>query len=194
MFPCFQPFTAMVSTRRNKRQNIDMANPDRLVFHLSESAGITRFDPRPDETGRAVVWAIDALHAPNYWLPRDCPRVCVRAGGCLDPAQRELILGDASHVVYVESEWRDRIEKCELYSYAFDAREFTCVDENAGYFQTSHSVFPIECAPLGPLDSRLRDRQVSLRFIESLWPIQRMVSESMFEFSCIRMRNARPQA
>lgn len=182
----------MVSTRRNKRQKIGMANPDRLVFHLSESASIARFDPRPDETGRAVVWAIDAPHAPNYWLPRDCPRVCVRAGGSRDPAQRELILGDASHVVYVESEWRDRIQKCELYSYAFDAREFTCVDENAGYFQTSHSVFPIECAPLGPLDVRLRDHKVSLRFIESLWPIQRMVSESMFEFSCIRMRNARP--
>lgn len=53
-----------------------------MLYHFSEDSGITRFEPRVlynqhDEP--AKVWAIDAHHAPHYYVPRECPRVCLEA-------------------------------------------------------------------------------------------------------------------
>ncbi|MDQ6602886.1 MAG: hypothetical protein M3176_06415 [Chloroflexota bacterium] len=49
------------------------------LSHFSEDSTIARFMPRsplarPDV--EALVWAIDERHAPVYFFPRDCPRVC----------------------------------------------------------------------------------------------------------------------
>ena len=57
--------------------------PPRL-FHVSEDAGIQRFDPRPSPSTDAgvigtAVWALAEPFLPNYLLPRDCPRICFRA-------------------------------------------------------------------------------------------------------------------
>jgi hypothetical protein len=49
-----------------------------IVWHFSEEPGIAQFEPRTGAAGapdEALVWAIDAEHAPSYWFPRDCPRV-----------------------------------------------------------------------------------------------------------------------
>lgn len=80
-----------------------MCPADDLVFHVSETPAIARFEPRAREIGHPVVWAIDDLHLPNYWLPRDCPRVCVRSGSCDDQALLESMLGASAHAIYVEA-------------------------------------------------------------------------------------------
>ena len=58
--------------------------PPRL-FHVSEDAGIARFDPRPSPSTDAgvigtAVWALSEPFLPNYLLPRDCPDLAGERG------------------------------------------------------------------------------------------------------------------
>jgi hypothetical protein len=161
-----------------------------VVYHVSETRDLQRFEPRADGSGNAVVWAIDEIHVPNYWLPRDCPRVCVRRGRCEDQALISSILGAFEHVIYVEEAWRDRIRKGELFSYTFDASSFECVDVNAGYFQSRIDVVPLHVSTVSGIEAMMSAHAVSLRYVESLWPIAEAMTQSRFEFSAIRMRNA----
>ena len=53
------------------------------VLHFSEDPTITRFVPHVAATARqpaAYVWAVDAVLAPAYWFPRQCPRAMAWAG------------------------------------------------------------------------------------------------------------------
>jgi hypothetical protein len=161
------------------------------VFHLSETDGISAFSPRISEQGSAVVWAIDDTHVPNYLLPRDCPRVCVRDRGMphKTPYARSLLSG-AQHVIYVEKLWRKRIENAVLFRYAFDAADFVCVDENAGYFHAKKTVIPMHVDRIDNALTALEARAVSLRFVDALAPIAELATHSGLQFSCIRMRNA----
>ena len=50
------------------------------LWHVSEDATITRFEPHRAVTAtrdELFVWAIDTRHLPLYWFPRACPRVTV---------------------------------------------------------------------------------------------------------------------
>jgi len=52
-----------------------------MLFHVSETPGIERFEPRPSSyVPDPVVWAIDADRLRNYLVPRECPRVTFYAG------------------------------------------------------------------------------------------------------------------
>jgi hypothetical protein len=67
-----------------------------MLFHVSEDAGIIRFEPRPSEyTDDPVVWAIDDERLRNYLLPRDCPRVTCHAGPKTTDDDRQRFLGGA---------------------------------------------------------------------------------------------------
>jgi hypothetical protein len=176
-----------------RSENSQMNATDNLVFHVSDTPAIGRFEPRAREIGDPVVWAIDDTHLPNYWLPRDCPRVCVRRGGCGDHALIESILGRAAHAIYVETVWRDRIRNSELFCYAFDRSDFICVDATAGYYQSSKAVTPIKVTSLSDVEAMMAKRAVSLRYVDSLWSIEEVVTKSTLEFSAIRMRNALPR-
>lgn len=64
------------------------------LYHISNIAGITCFDPRPApsscvDIAEPVVWAIDEAHLHNYLLPRDCPRVTFYPRPDSDPAHVE---------------------------------------------------------------------------------------------------------
>jgi Family of unknown function (DUF6886) len=81
-----------------------------MLFHISEEAGISRFEPRPSEyTADPVIWAVDDERLRNYLLPRDCPRVTYYAGSQTTAADRERLLGSASAVVAIEEGWLDRL-------------------------------------------------------------------------------------
>jgi hypothetical protein len=157
------------------------------LFHVSERGGISAFVPRISEQGEAVVWAIDEAHLPNYLLPRECPRVCVRANR--GTPSHELLVG-GSHAIYVENEWRERIERVVLYCYVFDGADFICADENAGYFHSKNLVKPLRVECISNVVKALAARNVSLQFIDALWPKSSAAQHSGLEFSCIRMRNA----
>ena len=69
------------------------------LFHFSEEPTIQRFEPHVPQTqpeASPLVWAIDETHAPNYFFPRDCPRVCFWDGPRTTRADRERFLGPSN--------------------------------------------------------------------------------------------------
>ncbi len=164
------------------------------LFHVSETAHIAHFEPRQADDGRMVVWAIDEAHLPNYLLPRDCPRVCVRKNAYAHVSDVNEWLGESPHTIYVENAWRERIASCRLFAYEFSAVSFASTDTNAGYFQSEIAVAPIAMQSIDDCEAALRARSVYLRYVESqqqaLQTLQMRIARTTLEFSCIRMRNA----
>ena len=77
-----------------------------MLYHVSEEAGITRFEPRPAvNLDYPVVWAVHEDRLRNYLLPRDCPRVTFFAGPETTPQDIERFLGSSPAVVAIESLW-----------------------------------------------------------------------------------------
>jgi hypothetical protein len=166
-----------------------------MLFHVSEEAGIGRFEPRaPEDGGPPVVWAVDAGRLRNYLVPRECPRVTYYAGGETSPADVERFLGASPAVVAVESGWLERLRACRLYCYHLPPETFECVDECAGYFVSRAPVTPARVEVFDDLMAELLGRGVELRFVPSLWPLHDAVAASSLRFSLIRMRNARTGA
>jgi hypothetical protein len=84
------------------------------LLHFSEDPGIIEFVPHVAATARrpeAYVWPVDALNAPCYWFPRQCPRVCA-----WDPGGRRV------HAV--EEAWLPTMIDATLYAYRFAAAAF----------------------------------------------------------------------
>jgi hypothetical protein len=166
-----------------------------MLFHISEEANISRFEPRPSEyTSEPVVWAIDDAHLPNYLVPRDCPRVTYYAGPQTSDADREILLGLGSAVVAIEQLWMARLEQCRLYCYSLPVQTFECLDAGAGYFVSRGAVVPAGVEVLPDPISELRRRGVELRVVPNLWPLRDVVIASSLQFSIIRMRNALPRS
>src|SRR5262245_45404317 len=96
--------------------------PDTL-YHISDSPGIARFDPRPaPPTSKQVgnmIWAIDRAHLHNYLLPRDCPRVTFYAtpNSTAEDVARLMVGTSTRYVVAIESGWMPRVLAERLYRY-----------------------------------------------------------------------------
>ena len=164
------------------------------LFHVSEEAGIERFDPRPAPTvDRPVVWAVSEPRLRNYLLPRDCPRVTYFAGANTSPADVERFLGASPAVVAIEAVWFDRVRRTRLFCYELPAESFRCVDACAGYYHSEAAVVPTRVEPIDDLLGALLSRGVELRVTPSLWPLHDAAIGSTLSFSIIRMRNAAPR-
>src|SRR5262245_53164494 len=130
-----------------------------MLFHVSEEAGIERFEPRPSNyTEEPVVWAIDADRLRNYLVPRDCPRVTYYAGPATTAADAERFLGSSPAVVAVESGWWERLRSCRLYCYHLPPDTFACIDECAGYFVSRDPVAPAHVQVVEDLMAELLGR------------------------------------
>jgi len=165
-----------------------------MLFHVSEEAGIERFEPRPSQyAAEPVVWAIDADHLRNYLLPRECPRVTFYAGRETTVADVERLLGSSPAVIAVESAWLERLRSCRLYCYHLPAETFECIDECAGYFVSRRPVVPAQIQVIEDLLATLLGRGAELRFVPDLWSLRDAVISSTLRFSMIRMRNALPR-
>ena len=166
-----------------------------FLYHVSEEAGIGRFEPRaPEHGGDPVVWAVDAERLRNYLVPRDCPRVTYYAGPETTAADAERFLGSSPAVVAVEAGWLGRLRSCRLYCYRLPPESFECVDECAGYFVSRESVAPARVEVVEDPLAELLGRGVELRLVPSLWLLRDAVVASTLRFSVIRMRNAAPPA
>lgn len=167
-----------------------------MLFHVSEEAGIRRFEPRPSEyTAEPVIWAIDAERLRNYLVPRDCPRVTCYVGPETTTADSEQFLGSgAKAVIAIEQGWLDRVRRCLLYCYHLPPQTFECIDECAGYFVSRVSVAPALVEALNDPVSELQRCGVELRILPNLWPLRDAVVASSLRFSIIRMRNALPRS
>jgi len=165
-----------------------------MLFHVSEVAGIERFDPRPaDSGGEPVVWAIDSARLRNYLLPRDCPRVTFYAGEKTSAPDIEKFLGSSKAVVAIESAWLDRLRSCRLYCYHMPPETFECIDRCAGYFVSHSPVVPAKVEVFDDLMAEIVRRGVELRIMPDLWNLHDAVAASTLQFSMIRMRNAQPR-
>lgn len=168
------------------------------LFHLSDRGDIESFVPREassDPADRRLVWAIDEDHLGNQLLPRDCPRVCFRAGMATSADDRHRFLLDAprSHVIAVESAWWPRVSQATLWVYDMPTGSFTPHDATAGYYVADEPVVPRERLKIENVPSALMARGYELRIVPSLWPLRDAVIVSTLDFSVIRWRNAAPR-
>ena len=167
------------------------------LFHFSEEPTIQRFEPHVPQTqpeASPLVWAIDETHAPNYFFPRDCPRVCFWDGPRTTRADRERFLGpsNAATVIAVEFAWLERTRAARIYVYHMPPDTFVPQDTNAGSYVSHVAVVPSKVEPLGDPFQRLASAGVELRLMRSLRPLRDALIHSTVPFSMIRLRNAAP--
>lgn len=169
------------------------------LFHVSDRADIQDFKPRlpPHDSGTGVkvpvVWAVADTHLAHYLLPRDCPRVCIRAGPATTDADRRRFLpadGTQTRIV-IEPEWTERARVATLWLYQLPAASFREVDANAGYHVSEHAVTPLSVTRIAaPLD-QIAQRGAVLHAVPDLRAFAAEVVDSSLLFSIIRLRHAR---
>lgn len=168
------------------------------LYHVSDQPGIARFEPRlsvSPSTRRhgSVVWAVDEAHLHNYLLPRDCPRVTFYATSHSRPEDIERLVGPGgAYVVAIEASRLSEVVSQRLHLYEFEPHGFTALDAGAGYYVSRSAVTPLSETMINDLPAALRQREVELRVMPSLWELREAVIASTLQFSIIRMGNALP--
>lgn len=167
------------------------------VLHFSEDPTITLFRPHVAATARQpepYVWAVDSARAPDYWFPRQCPRVTAWVVADTSAADRERILGPGGgeRVHAIEYGWVERFLAVELYAYRLPAAAFRPFGRPVRYAHVSSG--PVE--PLGPAEPvgdllRLHaDAGIQLRVLDRLQDFWDAVAAGSLGFSGIRLGNA----
>lgn len=166
-----------------------------VLFHFSEDPAISRFVPhvpRSNPTHRPAVWAIDEEHSPLYWFPRDCPRVTAWPRTPHEAsAFRVAFATDAPRMHAIEAGWLERMTTSTVYCYELDAAYFAPWNDASGQWVCDHEVEPLTVAPIGDLLALHRDAGIELRVVDSLWPLRDLAHRGPWDFSTVRMGNAR---
>jgi len=168
------------------------------LYHFSEDPSIRVFRPHIARTSaiqdEAFVWAIDDWHAPTYFLPRDCPRVCFWAGPQTSDEACSRWLNDREprFVMLVEADWLERIRNAELYRYTMPEGSFRPAPLGPrGTYVSRETVTPLQMDPVGDLLLALSGAGVELRVLDRLGPMWKEIrSGSSLSFSGIRLLNA----
>jgi hypothetical protein len=149
---------------------------------------------RTSDGKEPFVWAVDQTHAPSYWFPRDCPRVCCWAAGSqVERTNSLLTLGGSKRLHALELDWLKRFRHCQLYIYEFDSAPFVLQVPDAGYWVARVNIVPLAVKPVGDLLARHVEAGIELRIVKNLWPLIDAVVASGLEFSIIRKANAQPR-
>jgi hypothetical protein len=166
------------------------------LFHLSEDPYIDRFVPRPVPNPSAwpaitfpVVWAISGEMVPNYYFPRNCPRVCRMLGPLCSAEEISLFKawGASRAVIFVDESRQAEIARTVLYRYELDPSHFYTLDDEAGYFVSSQVEIPLKKQKIADLPQQLRQCGVKLQFVTDLEPFRAENASSNYRFSNIRM-------
>jgi hypothetical protein len=162
------------------------------LFHVSDIAGITRFEPRADAHGRHLVWAIGESRLHNYLLPRDCPRVTYYATAATTAADRAAFFSasNAESVIAIEKTWLPALQNSALHVYELASETFQLEDAVAAYYVCPRAVTPVAHYEVPVPLHALLERPIELRLLSSLWPLRDAVVASSLGFSIIRLRNA----
>jgi hypothetical protein len=162
------------------------------LFHVSETPGLTQFEPRVDARGRNLVWAIAESRLHNYLLPRDCPRITYYATPATSAADRAAFFSatPAESVVVIEKRWLAALQTTPLHIYEFATAPFVLEDGIAGYYVCPYSVMPVSHRVVEDPLHELLQRPVELRCVSSLFALRDRVVASSLGFSIIRLRNA----
>ncbi|GIP49373.1 hypothetical protein IM700_010110 [Paenibacillus sp. DXFW5] len=163
------------------------------LYHFSDNPDIQRFEPRMiyEET-EAKVWAIDEFHAPHYFFPRECPRVCVWPEEYTTEADLNLFfcMSTTQRIIAIESAWYDQVSNGHIYRYSFNPDDFVLHEPNAGYYISSVSVVPSNVERIDDLIGSITDLGIEFRVTPSLKPLKDLVLKSSLNYSMIRLRNA----
>lgn len=151
------------------------------LLHFSEDPTIVHFAPHVAATAQqpeAYVWTVDALNAPSYWFPRQCPRVCSWGD-------------DAPRVHAVEEAWLDTLRATTLWAYRFAAGDFEPFGERPHAHVATHPVMPLgPPEEVGDLVGLHAAHGIELRVLRELEGYFARVRADGLEFSGIRMGNA----
>ena len=151
------------------------------VLHFSEDPAIERFVPHVAATAlqpEAYVWSVDALNAPCYWFPRQCPRVCSWGDGV-----------DRVHAV--EDAWLDAMRATRLYAYRFAAADFEPFGDRPHAHVATRPVSPLgPPEEVGDLVGLHDEHDIELLVLPDLEYHFARVRERRLEFSGIRLGNA----
>ena len=172
-----------------------MARP--LLHHFSEDPDIRRFRPHVPATNpghRPGVWAIDPVHAPLYWFPRDCPRVAAWPRTIDEqPDFATAWTTTALRVHATESGWLHRLRSTTLYRYDLAADPFTPWADASGQWFAERDVEPLAVTALTDLLELHVAAGIELRLVPSLWPLHDLAISDKWDFSIVRMHNAQPR-
>ncbi len=151
------------------------------LLHFSEDPTIEHFTPHVAATAQqpeAYVWTVDALNAPSYWFPRQCPWVCSWGDG-------------VARVHAVEEAWRSTMRATTLYAYRFSAADFEPFGDRPHAHVATRPVSPLgPPVEVGDLVRLHEDHDIELRVVNELEEYFAGVREAGLEFSAIRMGNA----
>ncbi len=166
------------------------------LYHFSEEPDITIFEPRKLDyraNEPAMVWAIDEFHAPHYFFPRDCPRVCIWPKEDTTESDFNRFFGHSktARIVAIEAGWFERVRTAHLFRYTFEPDHFTSYEPNAGYYTATQTVKPISVERMDDLLGSLIALGIELRITPSLMPLRDAILSSTVNFSMIRMKNAK---
>ena len=162
------------------------------LWHVSEDATITRFEPRRAPTSTRddrLVWAIDTRHLPLYWFPRDCPRGTWWADATTTPDDAERLLAGSPRVHAVQRDWLGSLRSARLVAYRLPEETFVQDDEVGGYWVSREPVEPVEVVELGDLLELHAGAGIELRVVPDLWALWQRVVASTVQFSGMRLRN-----
>jgi hypothetical protein len=167
------------------------------LLHFSEDPTIEHFVPHVAATtshAEPLVWAVDAVQAPAYWFPRQCPRAMAWVTPTTTAADRHRILSPGSTRIHaVEYGWLEAMGTVALFAYRLPAVDFDPVDGADPHALVA--TVPVD--PLGPPEPvgdifALHDQAgIELRVLNNLWAFWDDVVASTLGFSGIRLRNAR---
>ena len=170
------------------------------MLHFSEDPSITRFVPHVAATAQqpeAYVWAVDAVRAPDYWFPRDCPRAMAWVVGATTRQDRDRIIGPGGgeRVHAVEYRWREAIRTSRLFAYRLPAEPFRPFAAPVAHaVVATEPVEPLGPAePVGDIFALHEEAGIQLRVLPNLWEFWDAVTVSSLGFSGIRLRNAAPR-
>ena len=169
------------------------------LFHVSEEPDIDRFVPRIPlradmDKSKGLVWAIDERHLPNFFTPRECPRVTYHVG---ENTTEEDIAGFFSSscrwCVAIEHAWVERMRRTFLYIYEFNPANFVLQDACAGNYVSEKTETPIGKTRIDDLFGALFARGIEVRLVNNLWVLRDAVVESSLNYSICDMWNAQPR-
>ncbi|MGW4116338.1 DUF6886 family protein [Actinosynnema sp. NPDC004786] len=165
------------------------------VLHFSEDPTIARFEPHVAATARqpeAYVWAVDHDRAPDYWFPRECPRVLAWVLPTTSAEDREWLGVDRVHAI--EYRRLPEFTTARLYAYRFAAGPFRPFGDPPHAHVATRPVEPLgPPEPVGDLLALHEEAGIELRLTANLWPFWRRVTAGTLGFSGIRLRNAVPE-
>jgi hypothetical protein len=167
------------------------------LYHFSEDPNIELFRPHIAKTSaiqdEALVWSIDEWHAPMYFLPRDCPRICFWAGQntTLEDRKRWLPVTEPRFVMLVETQWLERVRETRVYRYTLPDASFVPVGNVRGTYISRETMTPVRVEPVGDLLAAIAGADVVLRDLPRIGPLWKQVHlASTLAHSGIRLLNA----